>query len=180
MAITVKWAVFGGLKGGSPTGGEGGDVAGKLQNAINQNFKSVPITVATLGDPAPDVPKHFAAIVQNDQFPGVNLYYACQENQTINFEWSWAPPNQIKVKQAVFGALKGGDPLADRAADVAGMLQALINYSNDGSVLISHETLGDPDPGELKHFAATVERGGKDYYYACQEGQTINFKKGGD
>jgi hypothetical protein len=119
----------------------------------------------------------FAAIVSMTDGRGEWInYYACQESQKIDFKPWWARQT-IKVKQAVFGALKGGDRIEPLAMDVVGPLQWQINI-NAGVVQITAANLGDPAPGVLKHFAAIVERNGKNYYYACQEGQTIDFTKG--
>jgi hypothetical protein len=83
----------------------------------------------------------------------------------------------LKVKYAVFGALAGGSRTASKAADVTGELQRQID-DHAGVVQISFTNLGDPCPGNVKHFAAIVERNGTNYPFACQEGQTIDFNKG--
>jgi hypothetical protein len=44
---------------------------------------------------------------------------------------------------------------------------------------VNAQNLGDPSPGNKKHFGAIVSRGGRDFLFACQEGQQIDFAEGG-
>ncbi|WP_206954151.1 hypothetical protein [Trinickia acidisoli] len=86
----------------------------------------------------------------------------------------------LKVQFAVYGALAQGSPDGTAASDVADALQRAIEESNPyGKVAINNQTLrGDPCPGYQKHFGATVVRDGIPRYFACVEGQTINFEVG--
>jgi hypothetical protein len=114
-----------------------------------------------------------------------NRYFACAEGQTVDFNHGGGPPtgsttpaSEYVVKFAVYGGLGYDDPSFDGALDVTAALQAALN--NNGSVVaIGNELFGDPDYDNTKHFAAVVGRGGTDFHFACQEGQTIDFAKGG-
>jgi hypothetical protein len=115
-----------------------------------------------------------------------NLYFACQEGQTIDFNHGGgtsAGPlpgtsSPLVVKFAVYGALADGWASYARAFDVAERLQALL-IENNGVVACNNSSFGDPSEGDQKHFAAVVNRGGMDFHYACAEGQTIDFKSWG-
>lgn len=79
------------------------------------------------------------------------------------------------VKFAVYGALKDGNENQTQAISVAAPLQSALT-KNDGIVSISNSTFGtDPSKGTKKHFGALVTVNGVDQYFACQEGQTIDF-----
>lgn len=81
----------------------------------------------------------------------------------------------LTVKYAVYGALNGGNENKSQAVDVSKALQNAIN-SSSGIVKISNDTLGgDPSKGNQKHFAAIVSLDSVDQFFACQEGQTIDF-----
>jgi len=84
----------------------------------------------------------------------------------------------LTVLFAVYGALPGGIPNEAKAYNVKAQLQSLID-SNDGVVGINDASFGDPAIGNTKHFGAVVERNGRNYFFACQEDQTIDFKSGG-
>jgi hypothetical protein len=130
------------------------------------------------GDPAQGSTKHFGALVARN---GVSFYFACEENQTIDFNHDGGPaqaPSPLQVKFAVYGALPNGDRSEARAFDVTSVVQATLNRSG-GPVACNNNTFGDPSPGSQKHFAAVVTRGGKDFHFACIEGQTIDFAQGG-
>jgi hypothetical protein len=85
---------------------------------------------------------------------------------------------KLTVLFAVWGALPGGIPNEAKAYNVKAQLQSLID-ANDGVVSINDDSFGDPAPGNVKHFGAIVERNGRDYFFACQEDQQIDFKSGG-
>jgi hypothetical protein len=173
MAITVQFAVFGALPGGSSTDAKAADVKGVLQGQINLAAGVVQISTKNLTDPCPNNVKHFAAVIDRD---GTEYYFACEENQTIDFNSGGT--SALKVQFAAFGALAGSST-QPQAADVSGVLQEQL-YLKQGVVQISTQTLGDPAPNSVKHFAALVERGGTPCYFACQEGQTIDFNQGGN
>lgn len=81
----------------------------------------------------------------------------------------------LTVKYAVYGALAGGNENNSQAVDVAIALQAAIDASQ-GIVTIDNTTMGgDPSHGNQKHFGACVALDGQDRFFACQEGQTIDF-----
>ena len=81
----------------------------------------------------------------------------------------------LTAQFAVWGALANGDPDNAQAADVVGKLQ---QYFTNGAtrLTINDDNFGDPAVGFKKHFAATVNLGGRVSHYACEEGQTIDFK----
>ena len=86
MALIVRFAVYGALRGGNQDNTEAADVTQALQTAINNSPNGngvVKINNANMGgDPAKGVGKHFGALVEVD---GVPRAFACQENQTIDF-----------------------------------------------------------------------------------------------
>lgn len=83
--------------------------------------------------------------------------------------------SNFAVKFAVYGALKGGNENSTQAIGVAGQLQKALD-ANDGIVKIDNSTFGtDPSKGNKKHFGALVTVSGTDHYFACEEGQTIDF-----
>jgi hypothetical protein len=84
----------------------------------------------------------------------------------------------LVVQFAVYGALDGGDSNKALAADVKARLQQLIE-TDGGVVPINNASFSDPDYGNVKHFGACVVRDGVPHYFACQEGQTINFNVAG-
>lgn len=77
----------------------------------------------------------------------------------------------LHVKHAVFGAQAN-------AFNVTSKLQALLEQGN-GVATINDSNFGDPAVGSPKHFGAVVSRDGSDFYFACNEGQAIDFKVGG-
>lgn len=87
---------------------------------------------------------------------------------------------QIKVEFAVYGALvSGSNPGSDRAANVKSIVQSNID-SMQAEFRINNKNLGsDPSPGQEKHFGAQITRNGNTYYYACKEGQQLDFLRGG-
>lgn len=88
-ALTVVFAVYGALAGGNENNDQAIDVAQALQTAINNNQGIVTINNENMGgDPSKGNKKHFGAIVALD---GVNRYFACEENQTIDFFHTKAP-----------------------------------------------------------------------------------------
>ncbi|HTW70791.1 MAG TPA: hypothetical protein VME47_12950 [Acetobacteraceae bacterium] len=80
----------------------------------------------------------------------------------------------MKALFAVWGALANGSPTNALAENVTGKLQ---QFFNDGvtTITINDANFNDPAVGFTKHFGAMVDRGDHVSYYACQEGQTINF-----
>lgn len=86
---------------------------------------------------------------------------------------------KIKVDFAVYGALKGGNEVNGRAIDVRTTLQDLIEQYG-GVVTITSSYFGaDPCLGYTKSFGAQIQRDGNIFHFACQEGQTIDFIRGG-
>ncbi len=85
----------------------------------------------------------------------------------------------IKVNFAVYGALKGGNENNGLAMDVKSTLQRLIDQNNGVVTITSTYMGGDPCLGNTKSFGAQIQRAGSTYYFACQEGQTIDFIQGG-
>jgi hypothetical protein len=65
-----------------------------------------------------------------------------------------------------------------KAEDVRNDLQAFFDR-NDSFVTCGNGSFGDPSPGNKKHFAAVVERDGRNLFFACEEGQSIDFANGG-
>jgi hypothetical protein len=87
-----------------------------------------------------------------------------------------------QVKFAVYGALHEGNPKDAKAVNATIVLQQLLYRGT--TVTINNETLSqgyDPAPGETKHFGAVVTSNDEktDHYFACQEGQTIDFSAKG-
>lgn len=81
----------------------------------------------------------------------------------------------LTVKFAVYGALNGGNQDQSQVVNVQEVLQAAVNR-NQGIVTINNATMGgDPSVGNGKHFGATVTLDSVDRYFACAEGQTIDF-----
>ena len=81
----------------------------------------------------------------------------------------------LTVKFAVYGALNGGNENQSQVVNVQEVLQAAIDQ-NQGIVTISNATMGgDPSFGNGKHFGAVVTLDSVDRYFACAEGQTIDF-----
>lgn len=83
MAVQVVFAAYGGLRDGDPLQEEAAEVTQALQALINDpNFRgTVVINNQNMGgDPAPNVVKHFGAIINVD---GQSRAFACQENQEI-------------------------------------------------------------------------------------------------
>lgn len=84
MSITVKFAVYGALKGGNENQTQAIDVSGPLQAQIDASQGIVNINNGTMGgDPSKGNGKHFAAIVDVDG--NQNVCFACAEGQTIDF-----------------------------------------------------------------------------------------------
>jgi len=80
----------------------------------------------------------------------------------------------IKVQYAVYGALAGSQTMA-QAVDVTRILQDQID-KRQAVVPIDNDSMGgDPSPNNKKHFGACVLRDGTPVYFACGEGQTIDF-----
>ena len=87
--------------------------------------------------------------------------------------------SKIKVDFAVYGALKNGISYDGKAMNVKEILQNLINQNNGVVTITSSYLGGDPCLGFTKQFGAQVQRSDGTYYFACLEGQTIDFSSGG-
>jgi hypothetical protein len=78
----------------------------------------------------------------------------------------------LVAKFAVYGAVA-------KANNVTGQLQSLMD-GNAGVVTCNNASFGpDPAQGDLKHFGALVNRDGTDLFFACHEGEKIDFNLGG-
>src|SRR5450631_1294235 len=180
MPFVVTYAVYGALPDGNPEDAKAlaaTAALGELLNSLPPISSIVPCNNTSLGgDPAPENTKHFGALVNG-------LVFACQEGQTIDFRQGGGPfvgntvaaTGGLAVQFAVYGALNGGDRSKAQAFDVSARLQIELNRTG-GKVLINDDLFGDPSKNNKKHFAAVVTRGGVDLYFACAEGQTIDFK----
>jgi hypothetical protein len=85
MAPQVKFAVYGALRGGDKDSAEAAIVTARLQQLLNDPHRHGVVQINNEnmgGDPAKNVKKHFGAIVTVD---GVDLPFACLENQSIDF-----------------------------------------------------------------------------------------------
>jgi hypothetical protein len=84
MAVTVLFAVYGGLRDGNPLQEEAADVTQALQALLGPGSPgTVVINDKNMGvDPAPGVMEHFGALIQVDEETTPRAY-ACQENQEI-------------------------------------------------------------------------------------------------
>src|SRR4051794_37078325 len=86
IALKVIFAVYGALRGGNQDNTEAAIVTATLQQQIDSNPHHIGVVTindtTTGGDPAVGVEKHFGAIVEVD---GVQLPFACLQNQTIDF-----------------------------------------------------------------------------------------------
>ncbi|HEY0729426.1 MAG TPA: hypothetical protein VGD38_15205 [Pyrinomonadaceae bacterium] len=82
----------------------------------------------------------------------------------------------LQVQVAVYGALCGG-PDQMHARDVTAQLQAALNSkTNNGVVNINNDSMGgDPCSGKTKAFGAVVTLDGTPLFFACLEGQTVDF-----
>lgn len=82
----------------------------------------------------------------------------------------------LQVQIAVYGALCGGQDNM-HARDVSTQLQAALDApGNQGVVNINNDTMGgDPCSGKTKAFGAVVNLNGVPLYFACLEGQTVDF-----
>jgi hypothetical protein len=80
--IVILFAVYGALQEGHDTAALAFDVTGRVQDYVNRSGGLVFCENSLFGDPAPGSQKHFAAAVTRG---GQHLYFACAENQYINF-----------------------------------------------------------------------------------------------
>jgi hypothetical protein len=91
MALTVLFAVYGGLRNGGQDNTEAAIVTSALQTAIDNSPNGngvVKINHVSLGvdDPAPHVQKHFGALIDFGEGANPQLRpFACLEGQTIDF-----------------------------------------------------------------------------------------------
>lgn len=82
-AITVNFAVYGALPDGNENACKAKDVTSVLQKLITNGDGIVKINNSNMdGDPCKGYHKHFGAQITRD---GGTYYYACQEDQTIDF-----------------------------------------------------------------------------------------------
>lgn len=82
---------------------------------------------------------------------------------------------QFLVLDAVYGALRAGNPQQTETAYVRDQLQAALNQSPE--VSITNTTLGgDPAPNVVKHFAAVVSVNGQLQFFAAGENDVIDFR----
>ena len=177
--LIVKNAIYGALVDGKPERAQALNVSTALQQLINTQAGVVTIDNANFGDPAPGNAKHFGALVTRDK---QDLYFACKEGQQIDFNAGGSLTKtemSLKVEFAVFGALVDGNPSEAIAFDATAMLQALLNEGFTTLTMDSDTWGWMVAYGYVKHFAAAVTRDGTTYYYACQEGQDIDFTTGG-
>ncbi|HEY3937740.1 MAG TPA: hypothetical protein VGL97_09930 [Bryobacteraceae bacterium] len=173
----VSYAVYGGLHDGNQKIVYAFDVASVLSSVLNAPGATGIVQCGNkiFGDPLLDYQKHFGALVNN-------RYFACEEGQTIDFYHGGGAPasgqagtsSNLVVKFAVYGALDEGDESFAQAFDVTARLQAIVNAIG-GVVACDNASFGDPSVENKKHFAAVVNRGGTDFYFACEEGQAIDF-----
>jgi hypothetical protein len=82
MSLKVLSAVYGALPNGSQVNAQGYIVTKAVQRLIDNLGGIVSINNTNFQDPSVGFTKHFAAIVERD---GVKHCFACQENQTIDF-----------------------------------------------------------------------------------------------
>jgi hypothetical protein len=173
--FTVNFAVYGALPGGNSENAQAFNVTSELSSVLNAPGATGVVLCGNnlKGDPSPGNLKHFGAIVNG-------RYFACQEGQTIDFNHAGGTPRTsgLVVRFAVYGALPGGNESDAQAFDVTALVQAAVNESG-GTVACDNASFGDPSVGNQKHFAAVVNRGGHDLYFACVENQTIDFRNGG-
>ena len=82
----------------------------------------------------------------------------------------------LQVQVAVYGALCGGQDDM-HARDVTGLLQAALDHASPkGVVNINNDSMGsDPCSGKTKAFGAVVTLDGTPLFFACLEGQTVDF-----
>jgi hypothetical protein len=82
MSLKVLSAVYGALPDGNQANAQGFIVTKALQRLIDNTGGIVAINNTSFSDPSVGFLKHFGAVVDRD---GVQHCFACQENQTINF-----------------------------------------------------------------------------------------------
>jgi len=87
--------------------------------------------------------------------------------------------NRFNVKFAVYGALNGGNENNSQAVSVVDALQNLLQRPGGESsiIKINDQNLSQVgfSSGNKKSFAACLSIGGRDVYFACKEGETVNF-----
>lgn len=97
--FSVKFAVYGALAGGDQQKTQAINVADAVQQQLNTtSYQGVlSINNTTMGqDPSPGSLKHFGALVTVN---GKDMYFACQESQTIDFNHNM--PAALRVAEAV-------------------------------------------------------------------------------
>jgi hypothetical protein len=179
MDFAVRFAIYGALRGGNPETAVAYDVTERLQYEIDQSrSKQVKANSEIFDDPSPGTKKQFGAIINRD---GTDFLFACEEGQMINFAGGGGTvkKSKVTVKSAVYGCLPSGAALS-KAQDVTLVLQQLLNNSDQPIACNNANFLHDPAPGYKKQFFAVVTRENEgDRYYACEEGQSIDFNVGG-
>lgn len=98
--LTVKFAVYGALANGNENESQAVDVSDALQTAIDASTNNGIVEINNTnmgGDPSVGNQKHFAAIVSLD---GSDRYFACEENQTIDFFHTIPPSNSAEASSA--------------------------------------------------------------------------------
>ena len=85
-------------------------------------------------------------------------------------------PSPLQVKVAIYGTLCGGQDNM-HARDVTTQLQAALDAPGNGGVVnINNDTMGgDPCRGTTKYFGAVLTLNGQPLFFACAEGQTVDF-----
>src|SRR5947209_9350084 len=83
---------------------------------------------------------------------------------------------KFTVNYAVYGGLPAGIGENAAAFNVTSQLSAILNAPGaTGVVQCGNNLKGDPAPATKKHFGAIVNN----RYFACEEGQTIDFNHAG-
>lgn len=80
--FSVQFAAYGALPGGNRGEALAFNVQQQLQRLLEVESGVVSISNSSFGDPANGNLKHFGALVIRDNVP---LFFACQENQVIDF-----------------------------------------------------------------------------------------------
>lgn len=76
-------------------------------------------------------------------------------------------PTKIKIIVASYGTTK-------KAINVTQKIQAIVDQGED-YLVVNEATLGDPVPGEEKHFGMVYRIGEREESVACKEGERIHL-----